>query len=151
MQFNMYICTSEKNSVNKVLDSSMFFNGSMLNESSIINPVFLITADSITPYNYMYCQDFQRYYFINDISSVRNGLWRVSCSVDVLMSFREYIYNLSCIIDKQERSYQANEFLNDGSFVADSRLGIEVVPFEQGFLDEGQYLLVTLGPGGEKD
>lgn len=151
MQFNMYVCTSEKNAINKVLDSTMFFEGSMLNESSIINPVFLIAADSITPYNYMYCKEFQRYYFINDIASVRNGLWRVSCSVDVLMSFREYIYNLSCIIDKQERSYQSNEFLNDGSFVADSRLGIEAVQFPKGFLPEGQYLLVTLGPGGEKD
>lgn len=150
MQFTLYTMLDEKSVVTKNLTTAVTLVGNVLQETSVVNPVFLIEAQSISPLNYMYVPDFGRYYFINDVASVRTNLWRVSCSVDVLMSFNDYIYKLEAIIDKQENKFQSNLFLNDGSFVSDSRLGIEIVPFpeDKGFEREGMYILTTLGPGG---
>ena len=39
--------------------------------------------------NYLWIPQFDRYYFIDDITSVTNTLWRIDCSVDVLMSFKK--------------------------------------------------------------
>lgn len=146
----MYITQSEKNAIFKSLQSVQAFEGSLLDETSIINPTFLVKADNIIPYNYLECREFNRYYFIDDVVSVRNGLWRVSCTVDVLMSFRTDILSLECIVEKQENQFQSNPYLNDGSYIADSRVGIEKVEFAGGsrFLDSGQLVLITLGPGG---
>lgn len=127
MEFNLYTQLSEKNAVFKVLQNGQTFQGNILEETSIINPVFLVAGQSIYQFNYMYVESFHRYYFIDNITSVRNGLWRVECSVDVLMSFRSQISDLSCIVDKQESQFYSNEFLNDGSFICDSRVSIEAV------------------------
>lgn len=148
MQLNMYICTAEKNAVSKNLESGVTYEGTVLSETSIIKPSFLIQAEYISPYNYLFAPNFGRYYYIEDTVSVRTNLWRVSCNVDVLMSFRDYIYRLECIISKQFNDFKANSYLNDGSFIADSRVSAEVVKFP-GQLSQGTPTIVTLGPGGK--
>ena len=48
---------------------------------SVDRPTFLVSAASM-PYNMAKWDD--RYYFIDDVVSVRNGQWEVSCVLDVL-------------------------------------------------------------------
>lgn len=38
--------------------------------------------------NYVYIKEFNRYYFIEDISIYRTNLWRIKCHVDVLTSYQ---------------------------------------------------------------
>lgn len=52
--------------------------------------------------NYVYIPDFNRYYFINDIISVRNNLWRINMHVDVLMSYQKQIKNLNAFVNRNE-------------------------------------------------
>lgn len=157
MQFNLYVTTSEVIVLDKNLRLGEELNGNILDESSIVTPVFLIEAENISVYNYMYVPDFNRYYFITDISVVRTNLWRVSCSVDVLMSYKTYIRALACIIDKQQNQYKSNRFLNDGSWISDQRVGIEIVPIKYKgsdnppFSASGNTCLITIGPGGSID
>lgn len=148
MQFNLYVTTSERNALSKGLIDEFACDGNILGESSVVNPTFLIQGENLSQYNYMYVPDFGRYYFISDITVVRTDLWCVSCSVDVLMTYRKYIVDLSVIVDKQENQFMSNRFINDGSFIADQRVGIEMFEFPSGFLKEAQFVLTTLGPGG---
>lgn len=150
MEFILYTNTSEKNSINKSLTNQTVYTGYIKDESSIINPEFLIAAGDglMYLYNYLHCPVFGRSYFIDDITVVRTGLWRVSCTVDVLASFKSSILNLKCIIDKQQSQFNSNQYLNDGSFVADSRVGLEILNFPKGFLRDANLILVTIGPGG---
>ena len=55
--------------------------------------------------NYAYIPDFNRYYFINDIISVRQNMWRVVMNVDVLMSYKTQIYNLDAFVNRNEFEY----------------------------------------------
>lgn len=67
---------------------------SLKSTSSIINPVIELRGipDDYPDYNYMYIQKFKRFYFISDIKW-DIGVWTISCSIDVLASWRGYIRN----------------------------------------------------------
>ena len=94
--------------------------------------------------NYCYIDELQRYYFISEMTSVRNGLWRVSLSVDVLESYKSDILNLSCIVDKQQnQSY--NNYIDDGSYVNRADSFIEIVNYQNGFNADGEFILLTAG------
>lgn len=145
---SLFINLSDNNVLRKRLTTEIEYDCKLLEETSIIDPVFLIATPNLTNMNYLYCPSFKRYYFITDITSVRTGLWRVSCHVDVLMSFKEAISNIPAVISSQQSYSVGNSFLNDGTYVADTRVSTEVVNFPSGFTTLPQYILTTLGPGG---
>lgn len=69
----------------------------------ILNPVFILSYNSgYLTANYLYCPEFKRYYFINNIQVITGNRIEISCSVDVLMSYNSQIKNLSCNISRNE-------------------------------------------------
>lgn len=137
MDIYMYKNSAEKIVLNKdnYLSSEIHLSGYLRDECDIINPVIEIskaayskiwygaeTVDvqstgqdvmSENPYavpehNYIYIPKFKRYYFIDNITSVRKGLWRISMSVDVLMSFRDKINNLTGIVKRSTIATRQN-------------------------------------------
>ena len=112
------------------------FNGQLTEASSIINPKILLSDDesfdvvgmesgnefdvivddadvvissynTISKANYAYIPEFERYYFINDIVSVANGLWMISMSCDVLYSFKDEILDLKPFVTRNEYSFDS--------------------------------------------
>lgn len=73
-------------------------NGVKITWDSFINN-YVLSA------NYVYIPDFNRYYFINDITSVRQNLWRLSLHVDVLMSYKKEIQNNYAFVSRNEFDY----------------------------------------------
>lgn len=55
--------------------------------------------------NYCYIPSFKRYYYIDEIVSVNQHLWRLEMHTDVLMSFKEDIKNLKCFVLRNEYDY----------------------------------------------
>ncbi len=118
-------------------------------ETSVNSPTFLLTGiDSyISNMNYIYYPEFGRYYFIRDISSVRNGLWAVSCEVDVLQTYRSQISNQRGLIERQE--FKHNLYLNDGTMKAYANPVVETLRFPQSFENTGgTYIIVGYGAHG---
>ena len=154
MQISLFTYTKEKERLNKTpyLTNRFPLNGYLKNETSVKNPVILIekTNPALYNYNYLYIPDFKRYYFIpaDGIKQIRSNLWEISAKCDVLFSFMEDILANKCIIDKAENSPDANLYLNDGSFVTDSRKYNEVIPFESGLSLNGSYILICAGGNG---
>lgn len=72
------------------------YNCSMKTVSSLLAPVIDIAdtkgTGEIPLFNYAYIKDFDRYYFIDDVSWSQ-GIWSISMHVDVLASFRDDIMN----------------------------------------------------------
>lgn len=73
--------------------------------------VILATLEELLQCNYCYIEAFKRYYYITNIVSVRNGLWSVSMSVDVLMSYKDIIKQQRGIVARNE--FDFNNLLND--------------------------------------
>lgn len=144
---NITLCnsSSERNEVNKSISGGVTFDCTLRAETSISDPSILLEFNgNLSQYNYCYIPDFQRYYYITDITSVRNNLWQVSCHVDVLMSFKNAILSSIAIIEETSVAGISNYLSND-VWVALSKDKTSIIPFASGLNSSGQYILITAG------
>lgn len=149
MQISLFVCKAERNRVNKneYLTNRFVLDGTLRKTTSAMN--IEVDVEKTNPvkynYNYMYIEEFGRFYFITEFISVRSGLWTIRGVVDVLMSFRDDIMNARVIADKVQNELVANLYLDDGSFVMDSRMYNEVKEFPSGLNENGSYILICAG------
>lgn len=144
MNITFYKNSSEKEKIGKSLSSGLTLSGNLRDECSITSPSILVEATSLVDYNYCYITEFKRYYFISDIVSVRNNLWRVSLKCDVLESFKSDILNSSCIVNKQQNQSYSNN-IDDGSYINRVDSFIEIANYQDGFNSNGEFILLTAG------
>ena len=70
--------------------------------TSIEKPVFLLNSNT---FNYNYVNAFGHYYFVDDVKSVRNNLIEVSCSMDVLATYKSDIGSYQAFVERAASSY----------------------------------------------
>lgn len=146
MDIVLYVNNSERQAINKTLTNGLTLTGSLRNESSVINPTILIETTNPSSYNYAYIPEFGRYYFITDMVSVRTNLWRVSMSVDVLMSFQQSILNLDVIVsDASMGDNESPTYMSGDVWKTTVKTKTDVITFPSGLLDSGEYILITSG------
>lgn len=100
-----------------------------------INYVRIDTGVSATQYKY-------RYYYIDNVIAVRTGLFRIECSMDVLMTWQYYIKDLTVTLDRSETIF--NGYLPDGEYTALGYRAIVCKAFPDA-LDDDSYVLMTTG------
>ena len=120
------------------------FSGTLREETSIISPVVLMELENPSSYNYAYIPEFGRYYFINDIVSVRKGLWRISMRVDVLESFKNYILDLGVILSDSENT-GAENYLSGDVWKTKVKEKTDIINFPSGLSETGHFILITAG------
>ena len=149
MELNLFTCNAENERVDKTnfISNRFVMQGTLRDESSVIDPVIVIekTNPAISNYNYMYIPEFGRWYYINDIVSIRNKIWEIHAHVDVLYTWGADIKNMEGIADKLEDFYNVNMYYDDGSFIMDCRKDIQVKEFPNGLNETGQYILICAG------
>lgn len=125
LSVDLYINTSEPARVDKsdYLSSQGSVSGTFREATDIINPVIMIEYGSVPTFNYIRISAFNRYYYVRNIVSVYKDLWAVECECDVLMSYKDYIYDLECLISRQQT---ASKCVN-AQGVADTLLTIDNV------------------------
>lgn len=85
------------------------------NGCSFLSPTFLLSENT---FDYNYCLFNGRYYWVTDITSVRNNLFEVQCSVDVLGSWKNDILQVSAYIAYSSSDYNLS--------LTDNRLPVEM-------------------------
>lgn len=113
--------------------------------TSVINPTFIV--NTFTGYhkcNYIKCDDLGRNYYINNIELIPGGRVALQCHVDVLTSYRSEILNCTGIVDKQENMSNSSRYIDDGSYIMESRDRIESYNFNNGFTSSA-HILITAG------
>lgn len=136
--------TSPKNYLDKNLTTVSTVSGVLRDESNIVNPSILVEMNSVPAVvNYLYVGEFGRYYFVNDIVSVRNGLWRFDCTSDPLTSFKSQIRACTGIIKRAESADAFNVMLDDGSFKAYNNPVVITKEFPSGFTTKNYVLAVA--------
>ena len=144
MDIKLYKNHSEKNKISKSLTGEIEYSGTLRDETSVINPIILIHAENLSQFNYAYIPQFHRYYYIRDIVSVRNDLWRISLTVDPLMSFKNDILDLNVILSDTESTGQSDYYAGD-QWRALVKTKTDIIKFSNGLLDSGEYILITAG------
>lgn len=146
MDIILHVNSSERQAINKSLDSGTTLTGSLRNESSVINPSFIIEHENPSGFNYCYISDFGRYYFITNITAVRTGIWKIDCSVDVLMSFKTQILNLDVIVSDLSIGESPTEtYMQGEQWATTVKNKTDIINFPYGLLDDGEYILITSG------
>ena len=147
MSFNIVLQTnkSEAITVEKSLDTIATLTGTLREQTSIIDPVFIVEADlsDLTDCNYLTVADFGRSYFVNNIENICNGLCAITCHVDVLSSFADQIKANTGIVRRAESSAAYNLYINDNSLIAYQDPYILTEPFPDGFTGHGFILAVA--------
>lgn len=146
MKITLYSNTSEPNRMNKTLTTIGSVDGTLRTQSSVINPVIRIATDlNFSNVNYMYIDEFHRYYFINDIVSVRTGIWEISAHVDVLSTYANELLQLPCVIGRNE--YEYNLLLPDDRFIVNANRLVQTVEFPYKFPTNGSNYIITISGG----
>ena len=110
---------------NRVLNKELYKIKEMENvvrkiDKSIFNPTLEVKKDSVlNNCNYVYIEDFDRYYFIVDIIDIGGNTYRIETKQDVLTSFKNSILNLTALVERQEfkRNYNIvdNELISQAN------------------------------------
>lgn len=116
--------------------------------TSLDRPTFLVSAATM---DYNAAKYGNRYYLIDDVVSVRNGQWEVSCILDVLATYKADI-----LASKQFVLYSTSAYSEvDAEWIPDNRLGAKMRPYVDEnkadvpiFDSDGFYVLTVNGKTG---
>jgi len=103
MKVKFYKSYDDPNIIKKSIgDSVLELNGVEIKDSSnILHPVLELSYNSkIFTATYCYIQEFSRYYFIDNIEVQQQRIF-VSCSVDVLYTYKDDILKMKCYVARQ--------------------------------------------------
>lgn len=144
MTVTFYVNNSAFNAFDKQLTEVLSFTGTLKDATSITDPVIMMEIDSnlIQSINYCYIPEFGRYYFVNNITSIRKNLWEFTMHVDVLTTYKRQILNNYAIIERNQNEYDLH--LNDGIFVTKQNPRRSQHQFPSGF-DHYDYVLAIAG------
>lgn len=92
--------------------------------------------------NYAYCVDTGYYYYLTEPNCADHRLY-YSAEVDLLMSYKDDILKLGCIIDRQENEF--NTYLVDDKAPILNRRVVNTLKFPTGFSNNDSYILATTG------
>lgn len=117
----LYSNSAEINRVNKseYLEEIATLAGAFRDSTSVLEPSVTIEYSGVPNFNYAYIPKFNRYYFVNNITSVRTGLWEIDMEVDVLMTYNSAIINQTAFIDRNENDY--NKMINNSLIIPESK------------------------------
>lgn len=141
MNVTFYKCASEKNALNKILESDMELEGSVRGQSDVIKPQIMIGINPIG-YDYVYIKEWNRYYFINDIICYRANAFIVKLEIDVLMTYKEEIKNMKGVVS---RLTDANPYGERDLLTSVKENLREFIFVDSPFTTDGDYILIAQG------
>lgn len=148
VSITLYQNTSNDKTVQKSLTVIKKVTGIIKDECNITNPSVLIDVSGEGNYtlqsNYVYIDQLQRYYYIRSIDFVRKNFWRLNLHVDVLMTYKDKIHDLTCYIKRNAETY--NDMIPDGEMILSPEpiIQVEEIPNNVMELDPGtESILIT--------
>lgn len=91
MRLKIYNNNSNNNVINKNITLVNEIDFNLKADNSILQPILILK--NYEGGNYCYIDEFERYYFINDVRLLNGGLYELILNVDVLMTYKNEILN----------------------------------------------------------
>lgn len=139
-------------SANFAASSPVSINAILKDNSSIMNPVFIVAPGTLnlSNFNYCYVSAWGRYYYITDMVTMPGARVAVKCDEDVLTSNAAEIGALSLYLDRTAQDSDADKYLGDRAVPAELRrkcitLGFDSTPFTANWATDRIYVLTVLG------
>ena len=152
MTIEFKVCVSEPNVIDKTLVSVMTLEGTLRNDSPISNPSILVETNGLSVgdlvrANYAYIPEFGRYYYLKEVTHLRNMLWTVDMKCDVLMSFADGIKASTALIEETTTPgvERVNDYVRNDSYQTLLKDKTDIIDFPVGFVDDPYFILITAG------
>lgn len=137
----------DKDIINKEIGAntpSLNVAGHARDEISIESPVILVETDlDITSYNYVWIENFHRYYFIEKRRMIRNNLVEITCQEDYLYTWMSEIY--SWTVDLERGQYDWNLYFKDNAFMALEGYNLNVINFPHSLPNTKHNIIIVNG------
>lgn len=119
MKVIFYRNNSDNRVVNKQLTIIKELNITRKIDKSIFEPIIEIVKDrDMNNCNYVYIEEFNRFYFVVDIMELDGNIYRITMKEDVLTSFKNSILNLTALVERQE--FKRNTQIVDNELLSQS-------------------------------
>lgn len=122
MAFNvtLYSFTKRENSTKRPTSGGTDYACTLIENTSLMEPTFkLALPANPVGKNYAYVAEFNRYYFITDISSHQN-FWYITCTCDVLATYKTEIGSQSHYVLRSASEYDGT--ISDEIYPADTQV-----------------------------
>lgn len=130
MNCTLYTVADDKRVVNKTLGTGATLTCHVYEGCDITQPKILVDYDaSLTTCNYMYIDDFHRYYFIDNIRFDAGKRMIIEGSVDVLYTYQSEIKNLTATCIRNENAPEA--LLVDKFITFTPKREVEIYPINK--------------------
>ena len=115
-----YAFNKRENSTKRPTSGGTNYSCLLIDETSLMNPTFKLEIGS-NPIgkNYCYVADFDRYYFVTDVTSSQ-GFWYISCKEDVLASYKGTIGSQSHYVLRSASAY--DEYITDAMYPTKAKM-----------------------------
>lgn len=108
-------CNDDKRKLSKTfIDRKVYDNATLKENTSVFEPLFIIRT-TILNFNYVYCEDWGKYYFVTNITKTMGGLIEISCREDVLATYSNELKKRSGYVVRQE--FQNSKYIIDNKKV----------------------------------
>lgn len=144
MNITLYVNTSDPKAVNKTLTNDLNISGIAKDPLDMVNPVIEVEGDivaSLGQYNYMYIEDYARYYFIS-ITGESYRLSTITGHCDVLSTSKNWLKLRQATVSRNESLY--NAYLEDPNFSSYAYTNIVLKKFPTA-VNLDSIVLMTVG------
>lgn len=153
MTLTLYKNKSDSLVVNKqieALKSQVDFK--LLDDCDEFNPVLILKNETaVRTANYIYIEDWNKYYYIDNRTYNNNGIITISCNEDVLMSFKDKIRATEQNITRSEDPNIYNLYINDPRMQVTTKMqvqqkvfGNEIFNVNDMTLSDENFILTTI-------
>ena len=149
MYIYFYQVSDAPNVVNKTIGNAVYTvsDARFITDCDILSPTLIMTYSStISTANYVYIPEFGRYYFITGMTVMSGKRVAVSCSVDVLYTYKSSIVSCRGTVLRAENPTNAMMHDNKYPLIADTNVYSWLFPQTPWSADNGyNYLITTCG------
>ena len=144
MTVDFFINKSDNRYVNKTLESVITLNNVYLksDENKETMTLELDYNTTVLTANYCFIRELSHYYYISEPTFGKQRIF-LPIKTDLLMTFKNDILNLDCIIARQENEY--NAYLNDDRFPVLNKQKVNTLAFPHGFSNTDNIIMVVNG------
>lgn len=142
MILQLFTSTSDENVIGKTLVKDTEIEIKFKRTNDIMTPQILLRSTTEIKSNYAYLEKLHRYYFVDKVELLTNGLYRLYLRVDVLETYKSDILESYAVITEHEQNI--NPYYNaDYSF--EVRKEREIVDSDTTVSETTTNILVAIG------
>lgn len=142
MIIELYVNSSDERKVDKVLSNKIEIDGNIRNTLPNTDLIIQIDFSNISNIqNYNYIKINEKYYYIRDFEYINNSIIQYTLHIDVLMTYKNEIRKLKCVIKRNSENY--NVYFHDNEISQLSYKPVQTKLFSNSEVFQGNSFLLT--------